>query len=72
MQQIIVYRNPGEAAVWDFIMSANGFVFMVSVAFMFCTILVADHFLPFWIKRKFPYLSLVISVIAAGLIIFIM
>lgn len=28
-QEIVVYRNPMEKAFWDFIMSADGFVFIL-------------------------------------------
>lgn len=33
-QEVVVYRNPMEKMFWDFIMSPDGFVFMV-VAFVY-------------------------------------
>ena len=34
MQEIIVYRSPGEKALWDFAMSGDGFIF-ICVLFSF-------------------------------------
>ena len=31
IQEIIVYRNPMEAITWNFLMSANGFVFITGM-----------------------------------------
>jgi hypothetical protein len=31
IQEVIVYRNPMEAVTWDFLMSADGFVFITGM-----------------------------------------
>jgi hypothetical protein len=37
-QEIIVYRNPGEKAIWDFLGSADAFIFGVSIVVAFSVI----------------------------------
>ena len=41
VQEIIVYRNPGEKALWDFFASANAFPFIAGV-FVFVLAVVAS------------------------------
>lgn len=43
MQQVIVYRNPGEAAVWNWIMNGSGgyviiWIMCAVIAFFICSI----------------------------------
>lgn len=46
MQQIIVYRNPAEAAFWNTIMSAdNIFPIFVGVVVFFAVLLITDSIL---------------------------
>jgi len=42
MQQIIVYRNPAEAAFWEFASSANFFIMLVWV-FVFFVVFLSLH-----------------------------
>lgn len=39
-QEVVVYRNPMEKMFWDFIMSPDGFVFMVVALVYFLSIVV--------------------------------
>jgi len=43
VQEIIVYRNPGEKAMWDMLMSGEAFPIMMAV--VVCVIVIAsfDH-----------------------------
>lgn len=42
-QEIIVYRNPAEKAVWDFITSGDAFPVMVAVLVFFVVLVVSSH-----------------------------
>ena len=64
MQQIIVYRNPLEAAIWNSLLSADGFIIMVSLAVFFFFKVISSHYLSYNIKSKFPYIELIIGTIA--------
>mgnify|MGYP001577721144 CR=1 FL=1 len=45
MQEIIVYRNPLEAALWSAIMSGDFFPVIVGVVAFFCVFLAANRVL---------------------------
>jgi hypothetical protein len=72
MQEIIVYRNPGEKAIWDFFLSANGFIFMVCAFVLICSIIFVDSKIPWHIKKKLPYLSLWISLVITTFVAYLM
>ena len=45
MQEIIVYRNPAEAAMWNLLGSANAFPIMVGVVAFFVVFLAVNRLL---------------------------
>lgn len=43
-QEVVVYRNPMEKMFWDFIMSPDGFIFMLVALVYFLSIVVLFRF----------------------------
>ena len=50
MQQIIVYRNPMEAAFWDMMSGGTFFPVIVAIVVFFAVFLTADRF----VVERFP------------------
>ena len=77
MQEIIVYRNPLEAALWSAIMNGSFFPVIVGVVAFFCTFLVVNQVLNkgrSWgknIKRN-TNIALCAGVLSAVAVIFFM
>ena len=83
MQEVIVYRNPVEAAFWKFIGSGDAFPIMVAMVLFFATILLTDGLFKRLIKynnrwnNEFlfhvrDYGCIYTGIIVAGLTIWIM
>lgn len=69
-QEIIVYRNPGEKAFWDFIMSANAFPLMIGVVVFFAVFLSVYQISTrgrYQRNNLYTYGSLAVAVVAAVL-----
>lgn len=68
MQQIIVYRNPAEAAFWDLLLnSPNMFPISMGVVVFFVVLLLSDHVIRgnrFTRHMANSYASLVIGSVA--------
>ena len=45
IQEIIVYRNPMEAITWNFLMSADGFVFITGMVVFVISFIIIDGIL---------------------------
>lgn len=64
MQEIIVYRNPVEAAVWDLLSSGNAFPFIVAVFLsLVVTVIIAGIVPKHWSYSRLGYVPLVGTVI---------
>lgn len=45
MQEVIIYRNPAEAALWNAIMGGSFFPVIVGIVVFFCVFLTANRLL---------------------------
>ena len=43
MQEVIIYRSPAEAAIWDMLLSDVGFAFIVSLIVFLVSVLLVDE-----------------------------
>lgn len=77
-QEIIVYRNPGEKAIWDAIMSPGAFPIMVAVVVFFVVLLatsnLADRYIigGWWRNKLRTYISFGVAIAAAAATIYFM
>ena len=77
MQEIIVYRSPAEAIMWQFLTSADGFVFITFFATFVITFLVVNRILDLfpWYRRlrtTKSYIPLTIALASSVLVAYFM
>ena len=76
MQQVIVYRNPLEAAFWNMTASAEMFVIGVGVVCFFVSYLTLNHLIESKLKIKrynrsnYDYAAFVISALISLFVIY--
>ena len=67
MNEIIVYRNPGEAAFWNLITtSPNAFPVIAGIVVFFVTLTVINSKSPFTNKKD--YVNLIFAAFIGGLV----
>ena len=76
MQEIIVYRNPLEAALWGSLGNGELFPIMVAMLVAFVTVLICIRIAEFYVPRQkmklWSNLSLVAGAVAAVIVLWVM
>ena len=74
MQQIIVYRNPLEAAFWNATASAEVFVVGVGVVCFFVVFLLFKYFgkrkVKYWYRYVYPYPVIAVSALISYFVMY--